>query len=509
MATNKNVNVLIPNGRRQNVKITPDTTILQVLEEACQKHGYNVDDYDAKHYNKILDPNMIFRFSGLPNNAQLEMVKCTKIRSASNITIGIQLESGERLMGQFGPSVSLAQILIKLCPDGDLERAALIYMHREIYGKQALEETSLKSLGLNSGKAMLRLMYRDPDQLRTQAHVYTPLLPKSSKRNDNSDESEKPKSSLISQSNTVLDPISLLKTEIQKVKDTRNLESPEKMDIEETEAETTKERPNIICPESVPNNAKLPRKTEGNTSEPSVFQNPNTDAKENNELEIEFLGIRNALVFNQAGAKALPRDELPDSFFDLTVEDAKTLLRDIKRRREQLEDAPLLTDAQRRLEEDKRTLNQLHKYRQTIIRIQFPDQFVLQGLFGPLETVETVKEFIRNYLEDPASDFTIYTSPPKYILPSNARLIDENLVPSAIIHFSGTASLKSNVKSKSINPEIAGIQALKFRTSLIRQDDATQNNERNDDPIPGPSNSKGYSTQTQNNVPKWFKPSSK
>lgn len=31
MASNKSVTVLAPNGRRQNVKITPNTTILQVI----------------------------------------------------------------------------------------------------------------------------------------------------------------------------------------------------------------------------------------------------------------------------------------------------------------------------------------------------------------------------------------------------------------------------------------------------------------------------------------------
>lgn len=41
-----------------------------------------------------------------------------------------------------------------------------------------MEGTTLKSLGLNSGRAILRLMYRDPEQLKTQAHVSTPLLPK-------------------------------------------------------------------------------------------------------------------------------------------------------------------------------------------------------------------------------------------------------------------------------------------------------------------------------------------
>lgn len=37
----------------------------------------------------------------------------------------------------------------------------------------------MKSLGLNSGKAILRLIYRDPEQLKTQAHVSSILLPKS------------------------------------------------------------------------------------------------------------------------------------------------------------------------------------------------------------------------------------------------------------------------------------------------------------------------------------------
>lgn len=112
-------------------------------------------------------------------------------------------------------------------------------------------------------------------------------------------------------------------------------------------------------------------------------------------------------MFNQVGTQALPRDELPDSFFDLNLHDARTLLRDAKRRREQLESAPLLTEAQRQLDRDKRILDQLNKYRRTVIRIQFPDQFVLQGLFGPLESIQTVKNFIMNYLDDPSCEFTI------------------------------------------------------------------------------------------------------
>lgn len=113
------------------------------------------------------------------------------------------------------------------------------------------------------------------------------------------------------------------------------------------------------------------------------------------------------MIFNQAAIQALPRDELPDEFYDLTFDDAKVLLRDAKRRREELEEAPLLTNVQRQFNREKQTLSLLKKYHYTIIRIQFPDQFILQGLFRPLETVQTIKDFVKNYLNDPNSHFII------------------------------------------------------------------------------------------------------
>lgn len=60
------------------------------------------------------------------------MVACTKTRSVSNVTIGIQSEDGERIMREFPPTTTLAQALIEIYPDSDLEKAVLIYMHREV-----------------------------------------------------------------------------------------------------------------------------------------------------------------------------------------------------------------------------------------------------------------------------------------------------------------------------------------------------------------------------------------
>ncbi|XP_020290315.1 tether containing UBX domain for GLUT4 isoform X2 [Pseudomyrmex gracilis] len=406
MAANKSVIVLAPNGRRQTVKVTINTTILQVLEEVCQKQGFNVDDYDLKHGRQILDPNTIFRFTGLPNNAQLEMVACTKTRSLSNVTISIQPENGERVMCEFPPTTTLAQILRKLYPDSDLKRAVLIYMHREVYGEETLERTTLKSLGLSGGRAILRLIYRDPEQLKTQAHISTPLVPKPVVALDSSqNEKENQKVSMPHCSKEDNDATSSTER-ISSVKNQRSLESEKKLDRKDESINTTddKDREMDVCTRET--NQSVAKSHNNHDRDQNVTE---ACAKiQEDAYEIKFLSERNGLVFNQAEAQALPRDELPDSFFVLDLHDAKTLLRDAKRRREELEDAPLLTETQRQLDRDKHTLDMLNKYRNTVIRIQFPDQFVLQGVFGLVETVQHVKDFVKNHLDNPECEFSIY-----------------------------------------------------------------------------------------------------
>ncbi|KYQ54325.1 Tether containing UBX domain for GLUT4 [Trachymyrmex zeteki] len=488
MAANKTVIVLAPNGRRQNVKVTINTTILQVLEEVCQKQGYNVDDYDIKHNRQILDPNTIFRFTGLPNNAQLEMVACTKTRTTSNVTIGIQPEDGQRILREFSPDTTLAQALMEMYPDSDLERAVLIYMHREVCGKEALEKTTLKSLGLNSGKAILRLIYRDHEQLKTQAHVSTPLLPKSVANDSSSDKDYQRKPSSSLHCSKIINKTINLPTE-----STSKIENQEESRAE-VKIDTKDEIVNALS------NKEQEKDTfEIGESHPIASSHEDHDAGTNrhtaetcvevqeNAYEIKFLELKHF---------------------------AKTLLRDAKRRREQLEDAPLLTEAQRQLDRNKHILDQLVKYRRTVIRIQFPDQFVLQGLFEPLETIQVIKDFIKSYLENSDCEFTIYTSPPRHILNPDARLIDENLVPSAIVYYSGPSSLNSNVKAQLTDPRAAGIEAVKSRIATMRKEqDPTTESDRgtvveSNHVTPGPSGSSkssSSSTQNQNKTPKWFK----
>lgn len=109
-----------------------------------------------------MDTSATIRFSGLPNNAQLELAEALKIRSETAVTIGLQLETGVRLLGNFLPSNSLWDVLLELCPDEtELDNhPVIIYMRQEVYGLQSLQSTTLRLLGLTNGKAMLRLIHR-------------------------------------------------------------------------------------------------------------------------------------------------------------------------------------------------------------------------------------------------------------------------------------------------------------------------------------------------------------
>lgn len=119
------------------------------------------------------------------------------------------------------------------------------------------------------------------------------------------------------------------------------------------------------------------------------------------------MGERNAMLFSLETAKAIPSEDLPDDFFDLTIDDAKKLLRDVRKQMHGMDNSPLLTSNLRNLEESKKQLRQINRYKKTIIRVQFPDRTVLQGTFAPNDTVKNVLDFVRDYLEDKSLHFHI------------------------------------------------------------------------------------------------------
>merc|ERR1719516_359913 len=87
--------------------------------------------------------------------------------------------------------------------------------------------------------------------------------------------------------------------------------------------------------------------------------------------------------------------ELPQDFFAISKEELKA---EQTNRKEMLErESMLRTKAMREKEEAKAK----RKYKYCLIRVRFPDGWVLQGTFSVYETVSAVMEFVTEALSSP------------------------------------------------------------------------------------------------------------
>lgn len=78
--------------------------------------------------------------------------------------------------------------------------------------------------------------------------------------------------------------------------------------------------------------------------------------------------------------------ELPDSFFKLSIEEVR---REAELRRKRIEESQLLIPKSLK---EKQAKAARKRYTRTIIRIQFPDGVVLQGVFAPWEPTTALYE---------------------------------------------------------------------------------------------------------------------
>ncbi|XP_054730906.1 tether containing UBX domain for GLUT4 [Anastrepha obliqua] len=449
------VTVLTPNNRRQNVKVTPNTTILQILEEVCQKHDLDSNEYCLKHHNKEVGLTQMFRFSGLPNNCLLEMSHTERRRTESNVNICVQLEDGSRAQGQFKPNNSLWQVIEQLGAEAikSYTSPVAIYMRQDIIGKERMQETTLKSLGIIEGRAMIRVINKTAEDLKSQANVY---IPPTVKVDENiAATTVAPQNSTVKQSGG--GGFAITKDLVQSLKKS-NSEINEKSDI--------KEEITPVDASSMDNETQKPKYDWGSGTGYSIqdsFHAQNTAKnlsdvadQEQDEMDIEpevhIIGERNAVLYSLDDTQT-QAEELPDSFFDLTVEDLRLVLRDLKKVSKGDENSPLLTERLRKLEEQKTMLNKIGQYKNCVLRIQFPDRFVLQGIFKPIDKISDVVDFVRKFLHDEKANFYLFTIPPKYILPLDQSLLELNFVPTAVLHFVfQDKEENANMANKSVEP---------------------------------------------------------
>ncbi|EDW84383.1 uncharacterized protein Dwil_GK13175 [Drosophila willistoni] len=431
----KRVTVLMPNGRRQNVSVSANMTLLEILETSCKKHGFDSEEHCLKFHNKPVSLTQQFRFSGLPNNCVLEMEPTERRRPATNVVVCIQLVDGSREQGEFAPSATVWEVVQQLHSSNvrNYDSPVIIYMRSEVIGKNNMEQTTLKSLGILEGRAMMRLIDKKPEDLKKQANVYKPHETKAKSR-DEDDQPSTSRSAMGSNGGASSGggggfalTSNMLKS--LKRKDPEDSKEDEKSSSNQPEAKAV-----VTEPE--------PRKYDWGSGSGYLMQHQSNQMQLDDPDEspeevppvVNVIGPRHAILFSLDDTKK-PENELPDSFFDLTVHDLKMVLRDLKRTSTGDEDAPLLTAKLRELERQKTMLSKLNQYKDCVLRIQFPDRYVLQGIFKPHESLAKVEEFVREFLANTTEEFHLFTIPPKKILPSNETLLELNLVPNAVVHF--------------------------------------------------------------------------
>ncbi|KAJ8716097.1 hypothetical protein PYW08_013382 [Mythimna loreyi] len=498
----KDIIVLTPNGRRQKVHCTPDTSILQVLEDVCQKQGFQPSDYDLKHHNHILDLTTTVRFSNLPNKATLEMVEADKKREEVNVTIGLQLEDGERRTADFAPNTSLYDLITSLAPGelNSLDLPTVLYMRQEVVGETALREKTLRQLGLIRGRAILRLLNKQAEarQANVSAFYRRPVIDEKV-----ADEKKEVKKQQIDDF-AVSGPSTTNK---------HHQDQFHKPDIIDKIKETALQQKNKVEFKA----ESMSQEVESSSPEPSIKEEPmDIDVKKTDlsfsaqsreylerrlkiEEEVFFLGAQKAIAFTQPDSVEEDIDDLPDDFYELSIEEVRRLYHDLQQHRISLENTPLLTSSKQKEIEQQASLQKLNLYKNVVVRVQFPDHIILQGIFTPTNTIEDVTNFIKEHLRNPNKKFHIFITPLKETLEPKMTLLEAKFVPCVLMHFKWIEEdkakqpyLKDEVYKKQTASDAASILASKYRAPSRRKpEDAPQ--------------SSTASTSKSSKLPKWFK----
>jgi len=453
--------VLCPNGRRVTVKTTPNTSVIQILEDACKKQGFDPDLYDLKHHRRILDVSSTVRYANLPNNGLLEMVEAAKPRTASLVTVNVGTDAGLRLMDDFPSTATLREVLAQLeskagsevlliPPPDSQQQPLLVYSMRRISHDQ-LDTTTLKSLGLVSGKCMFRYSLQSVTiDSQSQAHVSKPLsrpkpTPQSSQQLVSAMEPQPStsgtSSNIVEASPNHVVPASPECENMEVV----GMQGPDLVNLSRASEVPDVLQPSLAQPDIVSDQGMggstpmdLVESTNSHSRSRNNSNNAPTTQPESRYQQIQHnvikLGSHDAILFSMDDIPTMQVEDEGDDFFEMSVGEVKKLyLEQVKAVRD-LDDAPLLTKQKRETDENAKILTALNRYPVTQLRIQFPDQHVIQANFKPLDTIQNVEEFLVPFLENQTLQFSLNLRHPNRVLEPSSNLVNAECVPKAILY---------------------------------------------------------------------------
>ncbi|GLT96712.1 hypothetical protein SLE2022_143170 [Rubroshorea leprosula] len=178
-----------------------------------------------------------------------------------------------------------------------------------------------------------------------------------------------------------------------------------------------------------------------NLEEPKNMGNPlsSASAEGNKEEALEPKKVdRQIRVFFSVPESVAAKIELPDSFYNLSLDEVK---READLRKKKIAESQLLIPKSYK---EKQAKAARKRYARTVIRIQFPDGVVLQAFFSPQETTTALYEFVGSALKESSLQFELLDPVlvRRRVIPhfpttgqKPTTLEEEGLVPSALIKF--------------------------------------------------------------------------
>ncbi|XP_064890297.1 tether containing UBX domain for GLUT4 isoform X5 [Columba livia] len=444
------VSVLAPSGRRVTVRVGPGTVLLQVPEEhvgslvaveVCQtaqqcQAGDGASLRESGHRQHGAK-------SAFGNRRAQRAAGESGARTAYpwwEVRIALQLDNGSRLQDTFFCQQTLWELLSRFAEirqfmeqHGEFSPVC-VYMRDEISGKAALEKTTLRSLGLTGGSAIIRVVMKkcpspggeeaagaaeqrdEPAASRGPAEgaADVPLPPANAFPQDSGH------GDVAVSLNSCTDEQDLAKKSHGGLEELRPSSRPESAPFIPFSGDGQRLGSSAVADGLDTPSSKLPTtfSSPGGPSKPKKSKNSQELQKEQEQL-VE----REPLVCHPDLLEPLPAgpEELPDEFFEVTVDDVRKRLAQLQSERQRLEEAPLMTKSWR----EAQLKEKLERYPKVVLRVHFPDRHVLQGFFRPSETVGVLRDFVRAHLADADLPFYLFIAPPRVILNNESLTLFE------------------------------------------------------------------------------------
>eukprot|EP01135_Chromosphaera_perkinsii_P002149 Nk52_evm83s217 gene=Nk52_evmTU83s217 len=578
------------NGQRTVVKATPMMKFAQILQTAGEKHGFSalqiLSDYCLKHRGKEIDLSLTVRFANIPNNATLDVSERSGAGAEDvnkqTVKVVLQFSNGERSnAADISPSSSLWEILEQIekqegkaysgsitCPDpasnfncagesGAGEGAGAlvprcVYMREMFEGLSTLCGTTLMDLGLFSGSVLLRVSHHrsaamNLDQLREEVgnlkkereNVKKALktTKESSVKTVQADAKKGGNASTGSSSSTSTQQTVNAPTEApfsfpQPTSSIFDAGSSYAQQHHQAQRHLPPVSQSSTFGEPVPLQQqpdftafKFPEKPIGASSSvdrgnDSALSPSVADANPLEEVTIRVFDRTTVPTVTDAAFSA------SDDVYNVTERDVRIMLESAKSELQNMQDAPLMTAAMRKA----KVVEKYGKYSVCKIKVLLPENVDL-FLEMPVLNKNSASLYrcVRECLADKNAVFELYVSPPKRVIPCDAKvsLLEAGVVPAAALHVSfegdcsGGLALEQNLLEKmeayanvsipTAAPVVgpSGSSTGSGETSMAVDRDAEREQLRQRRNQEASVRMESSSSSSGSKVPKWFKPGKK